>query len=271
MAVKFSPFNLLFSYIDEEVNKKGIWETYALDRARFSKRIKEFEMKYINMNSLQELLETFMKPNLTTVVLGNVGRRPSLLIYYFNLLFRDLKIIIRSRWEDELETSCDVLVWLEPEFNSPITKPHYAKSMIVFTSHLQLVNCTHVVGYYLGHSYYDSIMLKRMEPIPSGNIVKLKDYVILKPLPFQTTYEIIPKDSNVIIDLTHCRDSHEQYICFMNSFEVLNYFNSHVMSWKLCLNSIKQFQDDMVVCKEKIEKAKLTACYEKLCLYHGLK
>lgn len=273
--VRFSPFYSLFIYEDQEENKKGIWETYAVDRFRFLKRIKDFELKYLKMNSIQELIETCVKPNLTTVVFSNLGRRPSLLIYYFNMLFKDLEIVIRSRWNDEVETFCDLLVWLEPEFESEIVKPQYAKSMIVFTSHLRLKYCTNIVGFHLGHSYRDTLITKRVNSIEFKNDnIKIKNHFILKPGPFQTTYDEIPRESNVLIDLTHCRDSHETYVCFMNSFEVLNYYENHVLTWTMCLKSMTQFENDMKICKEKLKEAKFqsatTKCFEKLCQYHFL-
>lgn len=271
--VSFSHF-IIHVYNDDEETKKGIWESIALDRVRFKDKIKKFELKYTKMNSVQQLLEKYITPNKSTIVFGNLGRRPSLLIYYFNMLFKDLDVTIRSRWITDLETCTDVLVWLEPEFGQIIEKPSHANCMIVFTSHLHLNYSDDVVGYHLGDpcTRYEPLMKKKrfdLQHWPS-----LKKCIVLKPEPFQFVYREIPKDSHVIVNLTHCRDSHETYVCLMNSFDVLNYYESHVIVWFILFNPTIKFDNDMHMCNEKLKNAKFltatTTCIEKLRRSHFL-
>lgn len=264
----------MFVYTDSEETKKGIWESIALDRIRFKDKIKKFELQYIKMNSVQQLLEEYIKPNKSTIVFGNLGRRPSLLIYYINMLFRDLIVTIRSRWETDLETDTDVLVWLEPEFSTMIEKPSHAHCMIVFTSHLHLDYSDNVVGYHLGDP------CTRYEPLIQKKRIHLRDWpslrkcVFLRPEPFQCAYKEIPRQSYVIVNLRHCRDSHETYICLMNSFDVLNYYENHVVGWFILFNPAVTFDEDMQTCDKKLREAKFltatTTCIKKLRQSHFL-
>lgn len=256
--VSFS-HSITFVYTDDETNKKGIWETYALDRFRFLDRIKKFDCKYVKMNSIEQLLKECFKEGSSTIVLGNLGRRPSLLIYYFNLLFKDLTILIRSRWKVELEMACDMLIWLEPEFECVVEKPYYAKSMIVFTSHLNLNHNTNVIGYHLGDmcTHFDFLIERKKDS--KNNVLKNKSYVILHPGPFQSVYEEIPPNSKVVINLTFCKDSHETYIFLMNSLEILNYYYVNVKSWRIYVNSNIAFSEDMLKCYEKLKDVTFTS------------
>lgn len=295
-TVSFSHFVKYF-YIDIEETKRGIWETHAFDRARFKNRIKEFESKVTTMNSLEDLLKEYIKPNKSTIVLGNLGRRPSTIIYYMKMLFWDLNVTIQSKWEKELETKCDVLIWLEPEFEQQIEKPSYAQCMIVFTSHLHFNYSGNVIGYHLGNpcTHYDRLIKKKSQTIADfkESIKKwnhytvndeyiislntsLKKSLILTPDVIQSTFIEIPRNSHVVVDLQNGRDSHEQYMCLLNSFEVLNYYEPHVINWFIYFDPAlkKQFDMDMKQCIEKLKSVTFLTATTKhidtLCKLHFL-
>lgn len=250
MKVSFSDKITYYEYYDTEDKR----DTFLLDKFRFQKRIKEFELVYNKMNSIQELFKKYIKPGLTTIVYGNLGRRPSTLIYHFNLLFPEKTIQMRSRWENEIETRCDVLCWIEPEFQADIVKPNNAECMIVWTSHLNLIinNNDIIIGYHLGN--INNICSKQLESVEDA---KKDKNIVLKSGYFQSNNNITPLKSHVWVDLTFCHDSHEAYLCLLNSFEIINYYN--VSSWAICFrkNFKKQFEMDMEICKEKLYTTKL--------------
>lgn len=167
------------------------------------------------MASIQDLFHTLLKPNQSSIVFGNLGRRVNLIIYHLNTFFNDWVVEIRSRWDKpNVETFCDVLVWIEPFFQQEIVKPHYAKCMIVFTSHLNLIYSNiPIVYHFLGNCNYESLLSKRKKQVKP-------DYIFRPSIFHTTTFESFSK--NVIIDLYGCKDDHEALVCFLNALETLN-------------------------------------------------
>ena len=222
------------------------------------------------MTSIQQLLKDLIKSGKSVIVFGFLGRRPLLLKYYIDTLFYYLNV----QWEPNIE--CDLLIMLEPKFKSKIEKPLYAKQMIVFTSHLNLVYSLNVVGYHVENVpfHFETIyqeFIKKRSPGNIRNILNKNKYFILYP----DGYQEIPKNSRVVVYLLDVPDSHQTYIRLLNVFENLLAFNDYIISWEIHLNSSINFKQDMSQCLQKLKDAKFTSAttkdFEKLCKYHYLK
>ncbi|GFU12367.1 hypothetical protein NPIL_138391 [Nephila pilipes] len=81
------------------------------------------------MNSVQQLLQHYLKPGLTTIVYGNLATRYNLIKYYIDLMFDDLNIEFRTK-ESNIELYCDVLVWFNPEFGEHVYRPNHAREWL---------------------------------------------------------------------------------------------------------------------------------------------
>lgn len=220
------------------------------------------------MISIQQLLKDLIQLRKSVIVFGFLGRKPSLLRYYLDLLFDHLNI----QWESGIE--CDLFIWLEPTFETIIEKNPYAKQQIVFTSHLNLIYSLDVVGYHVENIpfHFETIYNELIHKKTIGNISNLrnKKYFVLYP----DNYREIPKNSRIVVYLLNCKDSHTTYIQLLNVFENLLAFNDHIISWELLLNNCIPFKQDMVACKQKIKNVKYimatTRDFDKLCKYHFL-
>ncbi|GFT54896.1 hypothetical protein NPIL_431831 [Nephila pilipes] len=84
------------------------------------------------MNSVQQLLQHYIKPGLTTIVYGNLATRYDLIKYYLDLMFDDLNIEFRTK-EPNIELYCDVLVWFNPEFGEHVYRPNHARVIKAYT------------------------------------------------------------------------------------------------------------------------------------------
>lgn len=218
------------------------------------------------MTSVQRLFENIQNP--ITVVWGNLGRRTFLLPYYLNMYPYETTVHIscdlwdktgmHESFEDD-GTHCDILIWLEPNFGETITKPHYADSMIVLTSHLNLripkKDCS-LVAYQEGDPYRSHELVKKfkcyMDYVPNDDNI-----VILQPEPFQQIglyLANIGKDNSyVVVDLTHCQSAREIYLCLLN---VLEYMYRNISQWSIALSRGKQgsLELNLNVCQKILKK-----------------
>lgn len=181
------------------------------------------------MCSVEQILIQNLQKSKTTIVHSDLGRTPSIIMYYMNKYFQNWNVLYRP-FDDEEEEDCDVLIWFEPPFNSVIEKSNHCT--IVFTSHLYLKHNETIVSYELQSEICD-LLLQTFE------FENIWIDITIKPTLFNNTiFTEIYKPSTVYIDLTHCKDIHAIYLCFLNAIENLKYYADFILKWKVSNNAL---------------------------------
>ena len=219
----------------------------------------------IRMASVQDLLENVCRRRSTTVVYGNLGIYPKLLSYYLDLSFKNEHHIsirvggkaanvndsiyerekVERWWEnlikdyyfDDNVSKCDVLFWIEPDFDAYVQRPHRASRMIVLTSHLLLGGIdseeTFVTAHHVGST-------TKVPPLAKYVTMPEKDEdASFEPDPFFVrSFKVLNEcnewDSNcwkVCADLRGCRNPKEAYLKLLNARDAIKY-SSRVLSLK---------------------------------------
>lgn len=203
----------------------------------------------------------FVPQGPVTVVLGNMGRRPYLIRYYLEVYHReggDIRLVLAD--EEDEETVCEMLVWLEPSFGETIVKPAYCRFLLVFSSHLFLSygRNVRVVAHHIGPSYIrDDLNSKRQEPFlespdPSAEI-------LLVPKPFHD--RLLPEWNNtfyynVCVDLTSFSTTHRVFLALLNAYDFLRLYHYKITSWSIALPT--RFRKTLAVCLDS-SRARLTS------------
>lgn len=182
------------------------------------------------MCSVEQLLIQHLKPNKTTIIHSDLGRKPSIVIYYMKKYFSNWKALYRP-FDEEDYVPHDVLIWFEPPFNSVVKT--YSKCMIVFTSHLYLKHEISIIPFQLKNGAYVSLLRKL------NNQTNYFIDVVIKPTAFRNTPLVeIYTPSRVYIDFTHCKNISTFYLCFLNAMENLQYYEDYIIDWQLSNNAI---------------------------------
>ena len=204
------------------------------------------------MCSVEQILIQNLQSSKTTIVHGNLGRKPSVIKYYMDKYFQNWTVLYRPFEDDEGGKNFDVLIWFEPPFNTTIEKSD--KCIIVFTSHLYLKHNETIVSYELQNQTYDSLL-------ETFELEEMWLDVTIKPSLFRSTpFQEIYKPSKVYIDLTHCKNIHTIYLCLLNAIENLKYYGDFIVKWKLSNNALKllklyyDFSNQFKVKKSKLEQ-----------------
>lgn len=208
----------------------------------------------------EQILISALKKSKCTIICGNIGRRPNIVMYYMKKYFNDWKVKYKPFDNDRIEfvnDDYDVLIWFEPPFKSVIETSQ--KCIIVFTSHLDLKHNASVIHYHLGirdNSIYDKFdylkdesVINYFENIVEPNIQlktnhdnsiyngKFQDILIIpSEFRFQNFIEIY-KPSIVSIYLGNCTNAHMVYLCLLNAMDNIRYYSDFVITWKIILQN----------------------------------
>lgn len=237
-----------------------------------------------SMTSVQNLLEDTCRRQPVTVVYGNLGRYPKLVQYYLDVIYGEKEVIairvgthhvddpidessierFRSPIEcyaDDEYSACDVLFWIEPQWDATVERPERARRMIVLTSHLQLniLNAmeTRVVAHHVG----DSSDGQRNVEIPplKQYVPTLKekgdcDFSFVPDIFLERHVEILggsgwtyrggdakqkKKDSQyktACADLTQCKNVWEAYLRLLTARDVVRYSSASLENWSVAIN-----------------------------------
>lgn len=179
-----------------------------------------------------EIFNEVMKKEIL-IVLGNLGRHPYLLEYYLDVYTDPRKTIrIHSYWWNYLTidpsykddgTSCDLLIILEPLCNETISRPIYAKSLLVLTSfkhHCSIYTHRHL---YLGNCWKILNTLKQFHHLKQPNAYKFKPQIFCN--------DRVPyfPESNVTLTLSKWQSKEEIFLCILNMIDFISHLK--IKSW----------------------------------------
>lgn len=225
--VKFSKIISVYYYpAKTEVN-----DYYYSDRQRNEPNVvNKHDYKY---NVIEIFKETLEKG--TLIVLGNLGRHPSILEYYLDVYDSTIKTKIRSHWWKNLNidlsykddgTPCDLLILVEPLINEIIIKPVYAKSLLILTS-FTLKNTILPKHFYLGNIENISKIIKKYSPVKLSNAYTFKCPIVFDyRIPFFT-------ESYVNFHVSRYSSKQEIFLCIANFIDYIA--NLKINKWSVII------------------------------------
>ena len=197
------------------------------------------------MASVQDLLESICCRQGTTVVLGNLSRYPDLVSFNLDLIFgNDQEIAIRiggkrvedgpiferdeEMWwsnliqdyrADDGLSACDVLFWIEPDFDALVERPPRARQIVVLTSHLLLAGLSEalVVAHHVGGCGMQQPLAKYVET-PKETTTFVPDLFFGKHIETLSDW-----GTSVCADVRGCNNSRDAFLKLLNARDAIRY------------------------------------------------
>lgn len=209
------------------------------------------------MQTIQELISFLLKQD-RSIVFGNLGRYPRLLINAF-LSMPSLRVIIITnrqcsstdnririqRPTDPIDP-CDFLIYFEPASLQWIEKHALASRVVIFASHYTFsvpskerwINICYFHG--IDRSGTRELLQIQDFPIQTRNIGLVEiDHTHVVTLSGQTTIVNLPQQANsyVIVDLTHFnKDTLSLYLAFWDAFDIMLEHRTLIDRWVICFS-----------------------------------
>lgn len=238
------------------------------DRRNFFPLINyQFLQQLISSNSIiMDGVFNLVKQFDTTIVYGNLGRRPYLVQQYLIQNFAHYKILIVSKYykfessenvhavlPDEVRAQkCDLLIYVEPPPHTNVTKkPRNAARLLILTSHLVLTLPTDETSTLV--TYFHNANKKRIQQLlalqdasmQSDRIDSVKMQIDFFPVvsigPVSSDITVgnnisppLERTSYVVVNLTHAVSSMAMMLYFWDAFDYMVDHLESIKGWLIC-------------------------------------